>query len=90
MLTIFSDPAGITGRRRVALNTQQTLFEQLRAAGADKPALRGNRGANLAIISAYNDMLSAHQPMEHYPALIKMAARNAGASAQFAGGVLPC
>ena len=57
------------------------------AAGADKPALRSNRGANLAIISAYNDMLSAHQPMEHYPALIKMAARNAGASAQFAGGV---
>jgi phosphogluconate dehydratase len=57
------------------------------AAGADKPLLRGARGANLAIVSAYNDMLSAHQPMEHYPALIKMAARNVGASAQFAGGV---
>jgi phosphogluconate dehydratase len=57
------------------------------AAGADKPLLRSARGANLAIVSAYNDMLSAHQPMEHYPALIKMAARNVGASAQFAGGV---
>ncbi len=57
------------------------------AAGADKALLRGPRGANLAIVSAYNDMLSAHQPMEHYPALIKMAARNVGASAQFAGGV---
>ena len=57
------------------------------AAGADKPLLRGPRGANLAIVSAYNDMLSAHQPLEHYPTLIKMAARNVGASAQFAGGV---
>ncbi len=57
------------------------------AAGSDKPLLRGSRGANLAIVSAYNDMLSAHQPMEHYPTLIKMAARNVGASAQFAGGV---
>ena len=57
------------------------------AAGVDKPLLRGPRGANLAIVSAYNDMLSAHQPLEHYPTLIKMAARNVGASAQFAGGV---
>ena len=57
------------------------------AAGSDKPLLRGPRGANLAIVSAYNDMLSAHQPLEHYPTLIKMAARNVGASAQFAGGV---
>ncbi|GMU42439.1 MAG: phosphogluconate dehydratase [Xanthomonadales bacterium] len=57
------------------------------AAGADKPHLRGARGPNIAIVSAYNDMLSAHQPMEHYPALIRMAARNAGGSAQFAGGV---
>ena len=57
------------------------------AAGADKALLRGGRGPNLAIVSAYNDMLSAHQPMEHYPALIRMAARNAGGAAQFAGGV---
>jgi phosphogluconate dehydratase len=42
---------------------------------------------NLAIVSAYNDMLSAHQPLERYPALIKAAAREAGATAQFAGGV---
>src|SRR5581483_562335 len=41
----------------------------------------------VAIISAYNDMLSAHQPFERYPALIKKAAREAGAVAQFAGGV---
>ncbi|MBX3724419.1 MAG: phosphogluconate dehydratase [Xanthomonadales bacterium] len=57
------------------------------AAGADKPALRGQAAANLGIVTAYNDMLSAHQPMENYPALIKAVARNAGGSAQVAGGV---
>ena len=57
------------------------------AAGADKPLLRGARGGNIGIVTAYNDMLSAHQPMEHYPALIRAAARNAGGAAQVAGGV---
>ncbi|MDB5469467.1 MAG: phosphogluconate dehydratase [Caulobacter sp.] len=42
---------------------------------------------NLGIVSAYNDMLSAHQPLEDYPRIIKAAARKAGATAQFAGGV---
>jgi phosphogluconate dehydratase len=55
--------------------------------GADKAELRSGRWPNLAILSAYNDMLSAHQPLERYPALIKQAAREAGAVAQFAGGV---
>ncbi len=53
----------------------------------DKRELRTGRWPNLAIVSAYNDMLSAHQPLERYPALIKQAARAAGAVAQFAGGV---
>ncbi len=58
------------------------------ASGADdKAALRQMRWPNLAIVSSYNDMLSAHQPLERYPALIKRAAREAGAVAQFAGGV---
>jgi len=58
------------------------------AAGAhDKAELRGARWPNLAIVSAYNDLLSAHQPLAHYPTLIKLAAREAGAVAQFAGGV---
>ena len=57
------------------------------ASGVDKPALRGGRGPHVGIVTAYNDMLSAHQPMEQYPALIRMAARNAGGSAQVAGGV---
>ena len=57
------------------------------ASGADKANLRGGSGGNIGIVTAYNDMLSAHQPMEQYPALIRMAARNAGGSAQVAGGV---
>ena len=57
------------------------------AAGADKPMLRGGCGGNIGIVTAYNDMLSAHQPMEHYPTLIRAAARAAGGSAQVAGGV---
>jgi phosphogluconate dehydratase len=58
------------------------------AAGpGDKEALRALVWPNIAIVSAYNDMLSAHQPLERFPALIKMAAREAGAVAQFAGGV---
>jgi len=54
---------------------------------ADKQELRRMSWPNIGIVSAYNDMLSAHQPFERYPALIKMAAREAGAVAQFAGGV---
>ncbi len=53
----------------------------------DKQRLRGPAWPNIGIVSAYNDMLSAHQPLERYPALIKRAAREAGAVAQFAGGV---
>jgi len=54
---------------------------------SDKQRLRGPAWPNIGIVSAYNDMLSAHQPFERYPALIKLAAREAGAVAQFAGGV---
>ena len=57
------------------------------AEGRDKTELRGARWPNLAIVSAYNDLLSAHQPLAQYPALLKQAAREAGAVAQFAGGV---
>ena len=58
------------------------------ACGAeDKQRLRGSVVPNLAIVSAYNDMLSAHQPYGRYPDLIKAAAHAAGAVAQVAGGV---
>ncbi|MBB4288500.1 phosphogluconate dehydratase [Rhizobium leguminosarum] len=54
---------------------------------AEKDALAGDRIANLGIITAYNDMLSAHQPFETYPAIIREAAAEAGGVAQVAGGV---
>uniref|UniRef100_UPI0038B2987E phosphogluconate dehydratase n=1 Tax=Parachitinimonas caeni TaxID=3031301 RepID=UPI0038B2987E len=57
------------------------------APGGDKLWLREQRRANIGIVSAYNDMLSAHQPLEHYPDIIKAAVREVGATAQFAGGV---
>jgi len=53
----------------------------------DKTALSGSVAPNIAIVSAYNDMISAHQPFETYPALIKKVAESCGAVAQFAGGV---
>jgi phosphogluconate dehydratase len=54
---------------------------------SDKAALAGDVVPNLGIITAYNDMLSAHQPFETYPALIRQAASEAGGVAQVAGGV---
>ncbi|HWF98876.1 MAG TPA: phosphogluconate dehydratase [Steroidobacteraceae bacterium] len=57
------------------------------SAAPDKQALRELRWPNLAIVTAYNDMLSAHQPYERFPGLIRAAARDAGATAQVAGGV---
>jgi phosphogluconate dehydratase len=63
------------------------LAHAFAASGEDKPQLRAQRAPNIGIVTAYNDMLSAHQPMEQYPTLIRMAARNAGGTAQVAGGV---
>jgi phosphogluconate dehydratase len=52
----------------------------------DQAAMRAGRGPNLAVVTAYNDMLSAHQPYGAYPAQIKLYAREVGATAQVAGG----
>ncbi|AHM05346.1 Phosphogluconate dehydratase [Roseibacterium elongatum DSM 19469] len=57
------------------------------AMGEDKTALVDGRAPNIGIVTAYNDMLSAHQPFETFPNRIKAAARRAGATAQVAGGV---
>ena len=53
----------------------------------DKKAIPAGQGANIGIVTAYNDMLSAHQPFANYPAVIKLTAREMGATAQVAGGV---
>ncbi|WP_309666537.1 dihydroxy-acid dehydratase, partial [Tabrizicola sp.] len=57
------------------------------AMAEDKDTLVSSRAPNIGIVTAYNDMLSAHQPFERYPDLIRAAARKAGATAQVAGGV---
>lgn len=57
------------------------------AMGDDKAALTATTAGNIGIITAYNDMLSAHQPFETYPDKIRAAARAAGGTAQVAGGV---
>jgi len=53
----------------------------------EKQAVKGLNHSNIAIISAYNDMLSAHQPYQTYPQIIKEAIKETGGVAQFAGGV---
>ncbi|MBU1347987.1 MAG: phosphogluconate dehydratase [Alphaproteobacteria bacterium] len=53
---------------------------------ADKLTAMGGKTPNVGIVTAYNDMLSAHQPFERFPAVIREAARELGATAQVAGG----
>lgn len=78
--------AALEGPRRAHLDCGN-LAHAYAAMGADKEALAGERAPNVGIVTAYNDMLSAHQPFEGFPGLIKEAARGAGATAQVAGGV---
>ena len=63
------------------------LAHSLAACSAgEKRDLSDGQKPNIAIVSAYNDMLSAHQPFEDYPGVIKAAVKDAGGIAQFAGG----
>ncbi|OZA10252.1 MAG: phosphogluconate dehydratase, partial [Rhodobacterales bacterium 17-64-5] len=57
------------------------------AMGAAKADLAAAKVPNLGIVTAYNDMLSAHQPFERYPDILRAAAKAAGATVQVAGGV---
>jgi phosphogluconate dehydratase len=73
--------------KRKALGCANIAHGFAACGAADKNALRNGSGPNLGIVTAYNDMLSAHQPFETYPELIRRAARDAGGTAQVAGGV---
>jgi len=73
--------------RRVQLSCTNFAHAVAAASPTDKIALHQERAVNLGIVSAYNEMLSAHQPFERFPDIIKQVARDNGASAQFAGGV---
>ena len=61
--------------------------DKARVTGLDKIAVVAEKGANIGIVTAYNDLLSAHAPLQHYPDIIKAEARKHGATAQVAGGV---
>ncbi|MGB5354770.1 MAG: phosphogluconate dehydratase [Woeseia sp.] len=75
------------GPSRSTLSCSNLAHGMAACGGGVKNMLAGNTVPNIGIVSAYNDMLSAHQPLEAYPAIIKRAAQEAGAVAQFAGGV---
>jgi phosphogluconate dehydratase len=73
------------GRDRMGCANVAHAFAALPA--SDKLRVVAERAPNLAVVTSYNDMLSAHQPYEDYPALIRDEARRHGATVQVAGGV---
>ncbi|MFC4525059.1 phosphogluconate dehydratase [Dyella halodurans] len=81
------DAAKGSGTHRERLSCGNLAHGFAACEGSDKARLREGHTPNLAIINAYNDMLSAHQPYERYPELIRQVAREAGITAQMAGGV---
>jgi len=74
------------GTNRTSLSCGN-LAHGFAAAEEDKPAIRQGGAMNIGIVTAYNDMLSAHQPYYRYPEQLKIFAREVGATAQVAGGV---
>lgn len=75
------------GPRRKRLSEGNIAHASAGCAVLEKTELLGAKWANIGIVTAYNDMLSAHQPFERFPELIRHAARRNGATAQVAGGV---
>ena len=73
--------------RRKALGCANVAHGFAACGPQDKDMLRNGSGPNIGIVTSFNDMLSAHQPFETYPELIRKAARAAGGTAQVAGGV---
>ncbi|MFC0410761.1 phosphogluconate dehydratase [Roseomonas elaeocarpi] len=81
------EAAATAGPRRRGLGCANQAHAFAACLPGDKAELLGGDAPNLAIVTAYNDMLSAHQPYERFPELIRETARRAGATAQVAGGV---
>ncbi len=81
------DAAVEQGPHRAKLACGNLVHGFAACAASEKADLSASVKANIGIISAYNDMLSAHQPYKDYPDIIKNAATAAGGVAQFAGGV---
>jgi phosphogluconate dehydratase len=81
------DAAREAGVNRAVLSCGNLAHAFAACSPSEKAALAGNKTLNLGIVTSYNDMLSAHQPYQFYPDIIKEAARSIGATAQVAGGV---
>jgi phosphogluconate dehydratase len=81
------DMARQAGVYRAALSCGNLAHGFAACSPTDKARLAGSKALNLGIVTSYNDMLSAHQPYELYPDIIKNAAASIGATAQVAGGV---
>jgi phosphogluconate dehydratase len=81
------EEARAAGRSRTRLDCGNLAHACAAAPFGDKAKLRGGEVPNIAIVTAYNDMLSAHQPLGTYPDLIKETARTQSCTAQVAGGV---
>ena len=81
------EAAGRESPNRTRLSCGNLAHAFAASGKTDKGRLRGDITPNLGIINAYNDMLSAHQPFEHYPEIVRQVARELGATAQVAGGV---
>lgn len=81
------EKANLRGAQRKVLSCGNLAHGFAACAAHEKKILREMSQPNIAIISAYNDLLSAHQPYETYPALLKQAVNAAGGIAQFAAGV---
>lgn len=75
------------GRHRASLSCGNLAHGFAACGGSDKRALKDGGWANVGIVTAYNDMLSAHQPFAAYPPIIKKALNEVGAVGQVAGGV---
>ncbi|MGA1800720.1 phosphogluconate dehydratase [Rhizobium sp. HT1-10] len=78
---------GSKGAQRSALGCANLAHGFAVCSPSEKDALAADQVVNLGIITSYNDMLSAHQPFERYPDIIRAAANEAGGIAQVAGGV---
>ncbi|WP_108461990.1 phosphogluconate dehydratase [Devosia naphthalenivorans] len=81
------DAAREAGVNRAVLSCGNLAHAFAACSPSEKAALAGNKTLNLGIVTSYNDMLSAHQPYQFYPDIIKEAARSIGSTAQVAGGV---
>ena len=75
------------GPQRNTLGCSNLAHGFAACSSSDKQTMRLENAPNVGIVSAYNDMLSAHQPFAEYPEVIKQAAHTMGCTAQFAGGV---